>query len=623
MDIKVEGAALHPQTLQEAPASVTVLTGEELYRYGYRTLGEALSSVRGFYTSNDRTYRTVGVRGFGLPGDYASRILVMVNGHNMADNVFDSMLWFGVDFPIDMALVKRIEIIRGPSSALYGSNGIFATLNIITKTPEEAGASQVAFEVGGFGEKKVQMNTAVPLGSNAKALISGTVFNNAGESPLWFPQIASDQGRALRVDSESGYHFFSMLAWRNWSITTVLSRRNKIQPISWGDTVFNDRGTKVMEPISYVEAVYTRERQNRTLRWRTYYNSAHLRGRFDYPLNPGVEDNRTCSCGDWIGTQLSYRFDVGRFGTVTAGTEAKVDLKVLQSSSDVSPIPREFVNINERDRSLAFFAQHELSLSPFWKLDTGIRLDMSAYRRSFVSPRAALVFQPSAAWSYKLLYGRAFRNPSAFHLFYGDGMSATANPGLRPENADTVEVNVARTIGEHWNVLAAGYSYWLRDFLAGAYTSTGLLQYQNLGGAHATGVEFELSGRPSRWLDTTANYSFQRSTDQLTQAKLPNSANHQAKIRFAGPLGPKLYASSSMQYFRSRLTLARQSLDPVYLADFTISSHRLSRLFDIQAGIRNAFNRHYFDPIALNTRVDSMQQPGRVLFLNLIAHAPE
>ena len=187
LNVRVEGAALHAQTLRDAPASVTVITAEDIYKYGYRTLGEAMASVRGFTLNDNRTYQSVGVRGFNLPWDYGSRILVMVNGHNMADHVFDSMLWFGDDFPIDMHLVKQIEIIRGPSSALYGSNGEFATINIITKTPEEAGPPSLSTEFGSFGEKKAQMMATVPISKRAKVLLSGTVFNNSGESPLYFP----------------------------------------------------------------------------------------------------------------------------------------------------------------------------------------------------------------------------------------------------------------------------------------------------------------------------------------------------------------------------------------------------------------------------------------------------
>jgi outer membrane receptor protein involved in Fe transport len=622
LDLRVEGAALHSQTLRDAPASVTVIMAEDIYKYGYRTLGEAIASVRGFTLSDNRTYRSVGVRGFNLPWDYGSRILVMVNGHNTADHVFDSMLWFGDDFPIDMHLVKQIEIIRGPSSALYGSNGEFATINIITKPPEEAGPPSVSTEVGSFGEKKVQMMATVPVGKRTNVLLSGTVFNDSGESPLYFPGLdtaATNHGQALRMDGQKGYHFFANWTWRHWNLTAVLSDRNKIQPVSWGATVFNDRGTHVDETANYVEAAYSREFAGGVLRWRTYYNQDHLRGRFDYPLMTGaIEDNRTASDSDWIGTQLTYRVDVAHIGTLTAGAETEIDLRTFQGSKDVSPVPIEFVNINIRDKTYSLFLQDERRLSSRLTLDLGVRLDGSAYRHSFVSPRAALIYQPTGNWTYKFLYGRSFRNPTAFDLFYDDGLSAVANPNARPEKVDTVEVDVERKIGKRMNLMTAAYGYTLNDFLSTLYIPSGLGQTRNAGAIHATGFEMELQARPAGWLEATASYSLQFADNDT--ANLPNSPQHLAKLHFAVPLGRKFDLSSGMQYFSSRETLAGASLKPAYLADFTVASKRLLPNFDVRSGLRNAFNRDYSDPIALNPMVDAIQQPGRTFFVELIVH---
>jgi len=630
LDVRVEAAALHPQTLEDAPASVTVLTAQDLRKYGYRTLGEALASVRGFYGTYDRSYRTIGVRGFNLPGDYGTRFLVMVNGHNMADHIFDAMLWFGVDFPIEMSLVKQIEIIRGPSSALYGNNGIFATINIVTKLPEEAGPPSLTTSAGSFGEKKIQLTVAEPIGKHASLLFSGSVFNNSGQSPLFFPQFnapATNGGQAIGMDAEKGYHFFSNLVWRNWNITAVLSDRNKIQPISWGPTIFNDRGTRLMENAGYVDAVYSRLLAGGTLEWRTYFNADHLRGRFDYaldsPTGAVIEDNRTFSESDWIGMRLSYRFDVPHIGTLTAGTGGEIDLRAYQGSKDVAPVPQVFVNINQRERTVAWFVQDERRLSAHWSLNLGARLDLSNYRRSFVSPRVALIYQPSSEWTYKFLFGRSFRNPSAFQAFYGDGFSSVANPSAGPEKGDAIEMDVERKIGRRLNLVGAVYGYLLRDYLQGVYTAGGLLQIQNRGKLQAAGFEIELNGRPFPWLETAASYAFQKWRDYDTDGVLENSPAHLAKLRLAVPIGRKFDVSSSLQYHSSRATVTDALVSPVFLADFTISSKHLLPNFDVQFGIRNGFNWNYSDPIALTPLVNSMRQPGRTFFVELNSHTAQ
>jgi outer membrane receptor for ferrienterochelin and colicins len=620
MQVKVEGAALHPQSLQDAPASVTIITAEDIRKYGYRTLAQALAGVRGFYLTNDRTYQTIGVRGFSLPGDYDSHILVMVDGHNMADNIFGYMLYMDDNFPIDMNLIKQIEIIRGPSSALYGSNAIFATINIITKSPDEAGPLALKADFGSFGDKKVQIVETASLGG-AKVLFSGSVYNMTGESPLFFPEYDSSQhnyGEAVNMTGEKGYHLFSTLVWRDWTITAAFGGDSNIQPISWGPTIFNDRGTRNDDERNFIDAAYQRQIAGGTLRWRTYYDSFHYEGRGDYALpNGAVEDNRQSEIGNWIGSQLTYRVRPLFAGDVTVGVEGSIDIQAFLTNYDVSPAPVTYLSTNHPDRLLAFFAQDEKKLSERWKLDLGLRLDKSAIHPDFVSPRAALIYQ-RWAWTYKFLYGRSFLSPSAFQLFYGDGIADAANPALHTESADTVEVDAERKLGNRMNLQASAYGYRLHDFLVGIYLPDGLLQYQNAPGIRAEGIELEVNGRPAKWLEATASYALQRSRDN--GGILENSPEQLAKLRFAAPLGRKFDLSSSMQYESSRWTLAQNSLNPLYLADFTLTSKHLLPEFDVRLGLRNAFNKGYSDPIALSPIVDTMPQPGRTFFVELIAH---
>jgi outer membrane receptor for ferrienterochelin and colicins len=156
--------------------------------------------------------------------------------------------------------VKRIEIIRGPSSSLYGSDGMFATINVVTISPEEFSGTQVRAKTGTLGEKKLQAASSMALSHGATLLLSGALFNDAGEHSIYIPRENSpvtNFGRAIDMDGEKGYHLFANLTWRDWSILAVFDARPKIQPVSWGPTVFNDSGTRAIDSRNFTDATYT------------------------------------------------------------------------------------------------------------------------------------------------------------------------------------------------------------------------------------------------------------------------------------------------------------------------------------------------------------------------------
>ena len=620
LEIQVEGASLHEQTLEDAPASVTIITQDDIRKFGYRTLAEALSDARGFLTTYDHIYHFEGVRGFGLPGDYGTRLLLLVNGHNMTDNILGQSVWFGQDFPLDMNLVKRIEVIRGPASALYGSNGIFATINVLTFSPAELAGTRVRAEVSGIGERKLQASSSVDLGHGARLLFSASVLDNRGERSIYVPEYDAPDtnfGRAVGVDGETGYHLFGNLTWRGWNVSALFGGRDKNQVVSWGSTVFNDPGTHSEDKPNFVNATYTHDgNSSQRLQWRTYYGSYRFNGAFHYPLEDGVLVNSLLFSGDWVGSQLNYRFTLPRVGSLTVGTMGQWDVRALLRDVNLSPVKEELSRTNTRDLFAAVFVQDEWALGSHWALNTGVRYDVSRYRRNFVSPRAALIYQPSPKAAYKFLYGRAFRNPTAFELFYTDLAARTiANPDARPETANTFEFVVEHQLGSRMNVIASAYRYGIDDLLVGEYTAEGLLQYRNADTVRASGLEMELNGYPASWLQLVGSLAIQRAVKSDRDSRLPNSPGRLGKLRAVVPIfRTGLSLAGSLQFMSERQTLAGATLPGVTLSDIIVSSNRLTPNLDVQLGVRNVGDVAYRNALALNSRVDAISAPGRSWF---------
>ncbi len=619
----VEAAALHAQDLKDAPANVTVITRQEIRRYGYRTLAEVLTQVRGFYMSSDSLGYYAGVRGFSLPGDYNSRILVMINGHQLTDNVYSAMYMFGQDFGLDMDLVERIEIVRGPFSALYGSNGIFAAVNLVTRSPVDAPRARAGLELGSFGEAKLSLASSLYLGRGANLLVAASAFHTAGRS-LDLPECDAPEGyfgRAAGVGREQGYHSFAQLVWKDWSFTAYFNERKGAMPAGLYYTLFGDPGNSSRDGRNFFETVWNRPvGAAGGLRWRFSYEQFRYRGRYDYaqPDEP-ILDQRDQALGDWLGTQLYYRRPLNGLGDLTVGGEANADLRNLQQTYLVAPVFDQQLRVSARDASYALFAQQEWPLAPRWTLYGGLRLDDSRHHRRYLSPRAALVWKPSPARALKLVYGGAFRNPSAYEMFYqtADGYYLS-NPALGPERMQTFEVAWEQKLAGGLEWVATGYRYRLRDLIGEAELPAGGLQFRNLAQARATGFELEVRRRPWDRLETAAAVALQRARAGGGAARPVNSPRAVVQGRAAFPLfAQRLTAAAALRYLSSRLDRAGAALGGVALLDLTATTNRLHRDFDLSFGVRNLLDARYADPLSPEHPARRMPRAGRTVFLKL------
>ncbi len=616
----VEAATLHAQSLQEAPASVTIVTAQDIRRYGYRTLGEVLMSVRGFTVTSDYSYLHAGVRGFNIPGDNNSRFLVMINGHSITEIVYNSANFFDQDFGLDLDLVDRIEIIRGPNSALYGSNGILASVNLVTRSPADAPRAWLSTETGTLGRKKLAVMSSQPLGHGANLLVSASGFSDSGQR-VYAPEAditGANGGFADRVDAQSGYHSFLNLSWGAWNVTGYFNSRLKRAPILGGDTLFNSSGQFVRDDRNFASVTYTRElKDGSQLRWQAYYDQYRYDDRYDYPEGDGVLSNRTWDWGDWLSGRLSYSHPVKRIGTLTVGLQGTVELRNLQVNANVSPLREELLRISAPDQSMAPFVQQEWNLTGKLTAYLGARLDFSRNYGNFLSPRVALVYQANPRTVYKLVYGRPFRTPSAFERFYDDGLMYSANPLLHAETAHTFELSAERKLGPRWNAIVNAYHYRLDSVIQVGSPTSSLQQYQNIGSQHSTGAEVELEGHPVPWLEMVASLALDRARDAGSGLALPNAPATIAKLRGSIPLIPKrLHLSSSLMPFSRRLTTAGQYTRPVVLWDATVSTTRLFRELDLVAGIRNILGWRYEDPVSLDP--NRIRATGRTAFLKVI-----
>ena len=616
---QVTGASKHEQKVSDAPASVTIVTADEIKLYGYRNLADLLASVRGVFVSNDRNYSYVGVRGFNRPGDFNGRTLFLVDGHRLNETIFDG----AVIESLDVDSIDRVEVIRGPSSSLYGSSAFFGVVNLVTKRGRQYDGVEASFDGGSYHAYKGRLSFGKQFTNGVELAMSGSYLDKQGPDELFYPEFdtpANNNGVATDRDYEKVGNFLTTLSYGAFTLQgTYLWREKGIPTASYG-TVFNDSRSRTIDEQAYVDLKYQRKFAEE---WDVLGRASFNSYRFDenYPLEvtnppPPTVLNKDEVVGQWAVLELQVSRTLWDRLTLTGGSEYRENYRQDQLNYDVNPFVS-YADDRRDSRIWAFFGQGEFALLTNLVLNAGVRYDHYDEIGGTVNPRVALIYHPWTPTTFKLLYGTAFRAPNAFEAFF-ESPFFQSNPSLDPETIRTYELVFEQALPQHLHFSLSGYYYEISDLISQGLAPDGRNVFENLDQVEAYGLELELERRHASGVRGRISYALQRAENSDTGEELSNSPRHLAKANLIVPLyEDKVLAGLEFQYSSGVKTLARNRADSYWLVNATLFSQKLVNGLELSASIYNLFDQDYGYPGGAELVQDVIPQDGRTFRVKL------
>jgi iron complex outermembrane receptor protein len=615
LQVRIVGASKYEQKQEDVAAAVSVITRQEIRMFGWRSVSEALATLPGVYNSYDRQNSYFGMRGFSLPGDYDTRVLILVNGNRLNDPTFDTAP-YGDSFPVDIDMVERIEFIPGPGSAVYGQNAMFGVVNIITRDGTSLHGGEVAASAQNPQRTfEGRVSAGTHLESGLDLAVSATAQDSRGENLFYQYGSSGISGVATGLDNERYHKLFGHVEYGAWSFEVIGTDGIKGDPTGayFSDPLVPGQwqgGSETVTQLRYLDhfdgdrlqvmaRVFTGESAYRNLfRYGTYY--------------------ATPTDGHWHGGELQLVDTALADHTLMAGVEYQDNTAQDQYALDIAH-PQNDLVIPGSAMRVGVYVQDEWRIVDGFSATLGMRADRDENAERAYSPRAGLIWHADPADVVKLLYGRAQRAPNDFERNYDDGVTQVANPKLQGERVDTIELDVDHRVAPDLGLRASAYQWRLRDLIVlGTDPVTGLPQYQSGQPVTATGIE--LSGDKTWDAGARLRGSVSKQVTVREDAQpLLNSPHMLGKLNFSSPLPwAKLRLGYEWQYVSRRLTE-----NGTYVGAYDISNLQLGADgwlpgLDVSLGIYNLLGRSYSDPAAPFNWQNSFEQDGRSVRVKLV-----
>jgi outer membrane receptor protein involved in Fe transport len=508
MDLKVTTASLFSDKLSQAPGIMSVVTGDELRRFGGLALGEILDRVPGLTQSSQYfTDRSLIAADGDQTKTSGAHILFLINGRPtrevMEGGIISDLL---ESFPVD--ILERIEIIRGPGSVLYGSNAFSAVINLITRKANGNEAS-IRGSVGPSGA----------LSSSGHFLYKRGDFSMVGASqihqaPNWnfIYLVPPPLQHNPDAPPEPPFHDVTMVnrgtgdyLGMNYKGLSFMSAFTEWQTTAFVQgAVGETRQTRDFADVGYEHRV----RAN----WDMNFNTTFTRTTFDTFAYPYTDRDSHEIVAEWtnlITLTSKDRLTAGMLFNRIAGIEVASIDHYAEDAGGSRPAG-------------GFYAQLDHQLLPTVKLIGGFQSNKFAGIPLSTVPRAGVIWSPSHAVSVKALYGEAFRPPSLDETTL-NLPDIHGNPRLVPEIVEAVDLGVTL----QYTHLQLGADYFHNHQIRSIITvGEAPIVYENLGGVVFDGVAAEGKYYFRRDFFAQGSFLFQTNHDQTGASNVTPIPNY-------------------------------------------------------------------------------------------------
>lgn len=628
-EITVISAAKREQRISEAPAAITVITDEDVRNSGAITIPDVLRMVPGLDVMQiSASDLVINARGYNK--EMSNKMLVLIDGRYVYWDFYGIILWDS--FPINLEDIKRIEIIRGAGSALYGANAFSGVINMITKTPEESKKTHTSATGGNF-------NTY--LGSIIHA---GNYDNFSYKFSLGLDEASQWQNQNIPSrDVKRGQAFVEYKINENSKIA-VEGGYNKGR----GETLSGIGRMNRKQTMAHIKS----ELKLSNLSTRFFWS----RSRGDAIQEPSLKPYYFIANTYDIESQLL--FNLGSMNSLIVGGNYRLNV----AKSDL-------IDQAHRQNLMAGYIQDEFKPADRFSFTIGLRYDIHPLVKAQISPRANILVSPFKTHYLRLSYGTAFRSPSFIESYLSEisdissmispllpkntiVVKAGGNSSLLPEKITSYEIGYQALLNPRFRAKVDLFYDNLWDFIAfktigyqdvsaiigypaGSVIVPATKSYTNAGKSKAIGGEIGFELLAARWLTASINYAYQNLTWEENDPLTPeNEAGQRVKSsprdKINGNLRINLdngISANLMVHYVGKTekneTWAFGKVDPYMLVNLRLGYKFLKGTTEIGMSVYNLFDNRHFEYPGTNNQGNpsGAYQIGRRITGIFMSHA--